>query len=197
MEQCTLQIQPTKYGLYDAIRIKKKELILIIWSYTPSDMNVETILMPKLILTQKNSQKSDSYLKFLSFVSFNWMLIHKESVDLQAISVLYHFATAEALHTVKMFSNIITISWRVGLAEFREYYISLFYFMSLSNAYTVIIEYAWIQSAMVPCWAMSIFFRKTLILVHWLRALDSAINVIVIERVWTRAQKILLFHCFS
>ena len=34
------QIQMIEYGLNDAIRIKKKQVILIIYSFTPSDMNM-------------------------------------------------------------------------------------------------------------------------------------------------------------
>ena len=56
----------TKYGLYDVIRIKKKEFVLILQSFTPSDMNFKTILMPKVILAEILSQKSLSYLTFLT-----------------------------------------------------------------------------------------------------------------------------------
>ena len=38
---------------YDVIRMKKKEFILILLSFTPSDMNFKTIWMPKVILTNK------------------------------------------------------------------------------------------------------------------------------------------------
>ena len=55
-----MQIQTTKlYRLYDVIRIKKK-------GFTPSDMNFKTILMPKGILAKILSQKSYSYLTFLT-----------------------------------------------------------------------------------------------------------------------------------
>ena len=39
-----------KYGLNDTIRVKKKEDILIIDPFTPSNMNFQTILMPKVNL---------------------------------------------------------------------------------------------------------------------------------------------------
>ena len=40
------------YDLYDMIRIKKKEFILILSSFKPSDMNFQTILAK--ILSQKD-----------------------------------------------------------------------------------------------------------------------------------------------
>ena len=39
-----------EYGLKDEIRIKKNEVIMILYSFTPSDMSFQTILMPKVIL---------------------------------------------------------------------------------------------------------------------------------------------------
>ena len=51
------QIQTTKYGLYDMIPTKKKEFILILLPFTPSDMNFKTILRPKVILAKKNCHK--------------------------------------------------------------------------------------------------------------------------------------------
>ena len=45
-----MRIQTKKYGLYDVIRIKKKEFILMLRSFTPYDINFKTILMPKGIL---------------------------------------------------------------------------------------------------------------------------------------------------
>ena len=38
------------YGLNNTKRIKKKQVTLILYSVTPSDMNFQTILMPKVIL---------------------------------------------------------------------------------------------------------------------------------------------------
>ena len=46
------QIQMIKYGLNDTKRIKKKQV-----SFTPSDMNFQAILMPKVILKKCLSQK--------------------------------------------------------------------------------------------------------------------------------------------
>ena len=47
------QIQTLKYGLDDAMRIKKKDLVLIEYSFTSySDMNFQPIWMPKGILTK-------------------------------------------------------------------------------------------------------------------------------------------------
>ena len=37
------QIQTLEYGLDDAMRIKKKDLVLIEYSCAPSDMNFQTI----------------------------------------------------------------------------------------------------------------------------------------------------------
>ena len=50
------QIQTIEYGLNDAMRIKKKELILMIYSLTPSDINFHTTSMSNGIL--ENSEKS-------------------------------------------------------------------------------------------------------------------------------------------
>ena len=47
-----------KYGLNDAIRVKKKEDLLIIDPFLPSNMNFETILMPKVNLAKILSEKS-------------------------------------------------------------------------------------------------------------------------------------------
>ena len=51
------QIQTINHGLYDMIRIKSKELLFILYSFTPSDINFQSILMPKVILAQFLSQK--------------------------------------------------------------------------------------------------------------------------------------------
>ena len=52
------QIQTLEYGLDDAMRIKKKDFVLIENSFTPSDMNFQTIWMPKVILTKIWSRNS-------------------------------------------------------------------------------------------------------------------------------------------
>ena len=44
-----MQIQTTKYGLYDVTQINEKEFILILHLFTALDMNFQTILMPKVI----------------------------------------------------------------------------------------------------------------------------------------------------
>ena len=41
-----------KYGPKDTKRIKKKRFTLILYSFTPSDMNFQTILMPIDIIQQ-------------------------------------------------------------------------------------------------------------------------------------------------
>ena len=46
-----------KYGLYDTIWVKKKEDILIIDPFMPSNMNFQTILMPKVNLAKILSEK--------------------------------------------------------------------------------------------------------------------------------------------
>ena len=51
------QIQTIKYGLNDTKRIRKKLVTLILCSFTPSDRNFQTILMPKMIL-EKNFTKN-------------------------------------------------------------------------------------------------------------------------------------------
>ena len=46
------QIQMIKYGLNDTKRIKRKHFILILYSFTASHINFQTILMPKAILAK-------------------------------------------------------------------------------------------------------------------------------------------------
>ena len=45
-------------GLNDTIRIKKNEVDLILYSFTPSDMNFQTIWMSKVFLAKSLSEKS-------------------------------------------------------------------------------------------------------------------------------------------
>ena len=47
-----------EYGLNDTIWIKKKEDILIIDQFIPSNMNFQTIVMPKMNLAKILSEKS-------------------------------------------------------------------------------------------------------------------------------------------
>ena len=47
-----------KYGLNDKIWVKKKEYILKIDPFIPSNMNFQTIFMPKVNLAKKLSEKS-------------------------------------------------------------------------------------------------------------------------------------------
>ena len=56
----TTQIQTIKYGLNDTKGIKKKQITLIIYSFTPSDMNFQTIMMLEVVLAKFLSQKSFS-----------------------------------------------------------------------------------------------------------------------------------------
>ena len=56
-----------KYGLNDTKRIKKKQVTLILYSFTPSDMNFQTMLMPKVILAKFLSHKIYSLGPFLCF----------------------------------------------------------------------------------------------------------------------------------
>ena len=55
-----------KYGLNDIKRIKKKQVALILYSFTPSELNFQAILMPKVILAKILSQKSGQVETFLS-----------------------------------------------------------------------------------------------------------------------------------
>ena len=57
MWQRQRQIQTIRYGLNDTKMIKKKQLTLILYSFTPSDMNFVAILMHKVILAKNLSQK--------------------------------------------------------------------------------------------------------------------------------------------
>ena len=71
-----------KYGLNDTKRIKKKQVTLILYSFTPSDMNFQTYLLPKMILAKKNSQKKTthldhSYLKYTLAISYSSPRIYR------------------------------------------------------------------------------------------------------------------------
>ena len=46
------------YGLNDTKLIKKKQVTLILYLLTPSDINFQTVLMPKVILIKKIVTKS-------------------------------------------------------------------------------------------------------------------------------------------
>ena len=52
-----------KYGLNDLKRIKKKQVILILYPFTPSDNNFQTILLPKMILAECFVTKKSTHLK--------------------------------------------------------------------------------------------------------------------------------------
>ena len=60
------QIQTLEYDLDDAMWIKKKDDVLIEYSFTPSDMNFQTIWMPKGILTKIWSRNSWSLVTILT-----------------------------------------------------------------------------------------------------------------------------------
>ena len=57
--------QAIKYGLNDTKRKQKKQTKL--YSFTPSDVNFQAILMPKVILAKFLSQKIYSLGPFLCF----------------------------------------------------------------------------------------------------------------------------------
>ena len=59
------QIQTLEYGLDDAMRIKKKDLVLLEYSFTPSDMSFQTIWIPKGILKKNFSRNSWSLVTIL------------------------------------------------------------------------------------------------------------------------------------
>ena len=59
------QIQTLEYGLDDAMRIKKKDLVLIEYSFTHSDMNFKTIWISKGILAKIWSRNSWSLVTIL------------------------------------------------------------------------------------------------------------------------------------
>ena len=62
------QIQTIKYGHNDTKRIKKKQVTLILYSFTPSDINFQMILLPKVILAKLLSQKIYSLEPFSSYM---------------------------------------------------------------------------------------------------------------------------------
>ena len=61
-----MQIQTIEYGLNGTILIKTKEFILILYLFTHSGVNFQTILMPKVILAKILSQKAGPLEPFLS-----------------------------------------------------------------------------------------------------------------------------------
>ena len=61
-----VQIQTIKYDLNDTKIIKKKQDTLILYSFTPSDMNFQTFLLPTVILAKLLSQKTFALRPFLS-----------------------------------------------------------------------------------------------------------------------------------
>ena len=79
------QIQTTKYGLYDMVRIKKYlyRYCTHLHRFTPSDLNFQTILMPKVILAKKLSQNSWSFGTILIFrtsmaiIIYFWNCLYK------------------------------------------------------------------------------------------------------------------------
>ena len=62
-----MQILIIEYGLNDTIQIKKKELTLIFYSYTPSNVNFQG-LDAHIDFEKKLSQKSGSLEPFLSYL---------------------------------------------------------------------------------------------------------------------------------
>ena len=60
------RVQTINNGLNDTIGIKKNEVVLALYSFTPFDMNFQTILMPKVILAKILSQINYSPRPFLS-----------------------------------------------------------------------------------------------------------------------------------
>ena len=54
------QIQAIEYDLNDTKRIKKKQFALTLYSFAPSDMNFQTILMSK-----KSTHLNHSYLNYV------------------------------------------------------------------------------------------------------------------------------------
>ena len=65
------QIQMIKYGLNDTKWIKKKQVTVILYSFTPSYMTFQTILMPKVILAKILSQKIYSLGPLISQLCFS------------------------------------------------------------------------------------------------------------------------------
>ena len=63
-----MQIQTIKYGPNDTKMIKKKQVTLILYLFTPSDMNFHTFWLLKVIFAKKIHKKSThldhSYLKY-------------------------------------------------------------------------------------------------------------------------------------
>ena len=83
------QIQTIEYGLNDAKRIKKEtsDIALILWSFTPSDMNFQTISMAKGIFAKFLFQKSGPLEPFLYQICFTI------SLNIYAIDDVKPFAT--------------------------------------------------------------------------------------------------------
>ena len=62
------QIQTTEYSLNDTIGIKKKGVFLMIYSFTPFDINFQTILMAKVIFGKKSVKKCQKLESFFTKV---------------------------------------------------------------------------------------------------------------------------------
>ena len=69
------QTQTIEYGLNDMIQINKNAVMLTLCSFTPSDLNFQTILMPKVNLAKKLSQKS----WFLETILILGMLVNQQA----------------------------------------------------------------------------------------------------------------------
>ena len=53
-----MQIQTIEYGLNVTKGIKSKHVTLLLYSFTPSDKNFQTIMMPKVIMEKKIATKN-------------------------------------------------------------------------------------------------------------------------------------------
>ena len=62
-------------------RIKKKQVILILYSFTPSDMNFQTIVVPKIFLEKMVTKKLQT-LKFLTAKNEVIVVFKTDFVDL-------------------------------------------------------------------------------------------------------------------
>ena len=60
-----------RFKRLNMVLMLQKQVTLMLYSFTPSDMIFQTFLLPKVILAKKKSQKNYSHRPFLSYVYFS------------------------------------------------------------------------------------------------------------------------------
>ena len=97
---------------------KKKQVTLIVYSFTPSDMNFLTFLLPKVNLAKKNSQKIYSLRPFLSKVYFSFK-VHK--IELRMIKLQNTIVENVDFQWFELSGWQIFSNQRTESADFRQW----------------------------------------------------------------------------